>query len=285
MKNGEKMPTFGLGSLYIADAEYITKCIVELGYRHIDTAAVYFNEEVVGKAVKAAIKKGIPREELFITTKVWDYGFEDPVGSLKESLKKLDLEYVDLFLVHTPVPKFDTDGKSFVKTPMYKTWGMMEECVDAGLTKSIGVSNFHAQMIIDMLTYARIPPVVNQIEVHPYYQQTKLSNFCRDYGIEIVAYSPFSAPYLNEKGERKLVIDDPVIQEISESKGVTASQVALAWNIESKNLQIPKTSDFKRAKENIEALEIKLTEEEMEKLKSIDCGLKAWNHDSLPIFE
>ena len=294
LNNGLKMPAFGLGVFKLVGDEpvaTVTKSITELGYRHIDTAKIYENEELIGEAVADAMKTGIKREDLFITTKLWRDSYHDPVSACKESLKKLKLDYVDMYLIHWPTPEFEEDGKTIKRTPMHKVWEGMEKCVEEGLTKSIGISNFNVQMMVDMLAYANIPPACNQVEVHPYYQQKEFIKFCNDYNIAVVCYSPLSAPGRPIGGDARNILEDPVLKEIAEKHEKTVAQIALAWSLKQGNCVIPKTEKFTRAKENLEAINITLTEDEMEKIGTLEANEKvydpiffdSWNN--MPVFK
>ena len=156
LADGNKMPKFGLGVYQVKNKNFIFKCITEVGYRHIDTAIWYGNETIVGEAIHMAIDSGIKREEIFITTKVWSSNFDDPVAALTGSLTRLNLEYVDMYLIHWPINDFDEEKKEFAKYPMYKVWAQMEKCVEKGLTKSIGISNFKFLINIFYFLFCRI---------------------------------------------------------------------------------------------------------------------------------
>ena len=159
LSDGKEMPVIGLGTFSIHDSVLISQAIVDVGYRHVDTAPLYRNEEAVGKGVKDAIATGkVTRQYLWVTTKLWHNRYDDPEGSLRDSLNRLGLDYVDLFLIHWPM-----NGFAKHKVPMHKLWANMEDLVEKGLTKSIGVSNFNLQLLADLLTYAKIKPVCNQI--------------------------------------------------------------------------------------------------------------------------
>ena len=174
LNNGNKFPQIGLGTFLSSEGDSRTvvyEAIVNHGYRHIDTASIYNNEEAIGDALQEAFKTGINREEVFVTTKLWQDEREDVEGAVRRSLKKLKLEYIDLYLIHWMTPKIVwDDGKDFVKaTPNHKVWAEMERLVDAGLIKNIGVSNATIAVLLDIWAGARIKPVVNQIELHPYF--------------------------------------------------------------------------------------------------------------------
>mmetsp|Transcript_7777 Transcript_7777/g.8893 ORF Transcript_7777/g.8893 Transcript_7777/m.8893 type:complete len:175 (-) Transcript_7777:36-560(-) len=160
---------------------------------------------------------------------------------------------------------------------MHKVWEGMEKCVELGLTKSIGISNFNVQSMIDMLAYANIQPACNQVELHPYYQKQEFQTFCKKYDIAVVAYSPLSAPGRPVGGDAKTILQDPVLLEIGEKHGKTVAQVALAWNLQLGNVVIPKTDKLTRAKENLEATSLTLTSEEIEQINGIDLNEKVYD--------
>jgi diketogulonate reductase-like aldo/keto reductase len=193
----------------------IVQAIVEAGYRHIDTASKYGNEEMIGEAIQEAMKaKDIKREEFFITTKIWFEEYGDPEAAIRGSLKRLKLEYVDLYLIHWPVGLF-----SEPKKPLHVLWKELESLVDKGLTKSIGLSNFNMQLILDLLCYARIKPVSNQIELNPHCAQSNFLKFLKDQNILPLAYAPLGSPLnLKEEGKMKKIplFDEPTLINLSE---------------------------------------------------------------------
>ena len=288
---GAKMPKVGLGVFMMMDKELIVKSITEVGYRHIDTAALYNNEETVGEAIKEANEAGVTREELFVTTKLWRDKYSDPESALRESLEKLKLDYVDMYLIHYPNNETDEEG-NFARNPMYKVWAGMEKCVELGLTKHIGISNFNVQLICDMLCYCNIKPACNQIELHPYLQQPELVDFCKKYDITVVAYSPLCNPARPVgKKEAKNILEDAVVAEIAKSQGKTSAQVALAWNAQRDVVIIPKSSKVSRAQENFDSQFITLTEDEVKQMNELDCNLKVFDPidwdvwSNIPVFK
>jgi aldehyde reductase len=178
LNNGLWMPKVGLGTYRIKDKDTIVKAIVDVGYRHIDTAWVYENEDIVGDAIEGALEKSagkIKREDLFVVTKIWHNHYEDPEAALREQLKKLKLDYVDCYLIHWPAGFFTEK-----RVPLHVLWEKLEALVDKGLTKSLGISNFNLQLTADLLCYARHKPVCNQIELHPFVVQEDLVKFLFD---------------------------------------------------------------------------------------------------------
>ena len=282
LSSGNKQPIVGYGTWMMQEKErdmaVLKKALKEDGYRHIDTAALYGNEEWIGEAIEDCIKEGVfTREELFVTTKIWCSGVHDVVGNLKESLARLRLDYVDQYLIHWPV----IDKEKPV--PHHVAWKGMEEVYKLGLAKSIGVSNWTVALLLDMLTYAEVKPAVNQVELHPYLAQNELVKFCQEKGIEVVAFAPLGAPgrpAFIQCGSRSL-LEDPVIVEIAKAKGKSAAQVCLQWNIARGVIVIPKTSNPDRSRENFNCNDFKLTEEEIEKINKLDCWARGYNSKEL----
>jgi len=263
LNNGLDIPQLGYGVWQIPDeeADNAVKQALETGYRLIDTAKIYGNEVGVGKALATS---NVPREELFITTKVWntDQGYENTLKAFDESLEKLGLDYVDLYLIHWPTPQYD----EYVDT--YKA---LEKLYQEGRTKAIGVCNFdieHLQRIIDE---CEVLPAVNQIECHPYLQQTELKQFCKEHGILVEAYSPLM------NGTK--VLEDPIIQEIAKRHYKTPAQVILRWHLQSDVAVIPKTVTPARMKENLKVFDFKLSSDDLTKIASLDRGER---HNSVP---
>lgn len=252
LNNGVTMPQLGLG-VYKAqegkEAEAAISHAIKTGYRSIDTAAIYQNEESVGKAVR---ESGIPREELFITTKVWnsDQGYDSTLQAFETSLTKLGLDYVDLYLVHWPVP-----GK-------YKeTYKALEKLYKDGRVRAIGVSNFQTHHIDDLLTEAEIVPAVNQVELHPLLSQEPLREYCASKGIYVEAWSPLA---------RGSFFEDPVLQEIAAKYGKSPAQVILRWDIQHNIITIPKSVTPSRIEENSQIFDFELTPDEMAKIDAMN---------------
>jgi len=252
LHNGIKMPWFGLGVFKVQDGEEVVesvKAAIRNGYKSIDTAAVYKNEEGVGQAIKEA---GVPREELFITTKVWnsDLGYETTLQAFETSLDMLGLDYLDLYLIHWPVA-----GK-------YKdTWKALEKLYKDGRVKAIGVSNFHVHHLEDLLSTAEIKPMVNQIEYHPHLTQKEVHDFCKKEGIQLEAWSPL------KQGE---LLNDPVIVEMAEKHQKSPAQIILRWDLQNEVVTIPKSIKEARIIENANIFDFELTSEDMDKISALN---------------
>lgn len=261
------LPAIGLGTfrLHGQEVKDSVKSALDLGYRHIDTAQFYDNEEAVGEAIR---ESGIPRHELFITTKVW-HDFLDgnkTIESLKDSLRKLGTDYVDLALIHWPSPGNEV--------PMDHYIGKLNEARELGLTKHIGISNFTIAQVDEALSVPGGTHIVtNQIEVHPYLQNKKLVKHCQDKGLQVTGYMPLAV------GK---VMKDPVLEEIGRAHGVTAAQIALAWVAQQNIVVIPSSTKPAHQKANLAALDIHLSEEEMEKINALDAGERIANPDFAP---
>ncbi|KIO57177.1 hypothetical protein B4064_0158 [Caldibacillus thermoamylovorans] len=258
LNNGLKMPQLGFGVWQVSDeqATPAVKKALEVGYRSIDTAMIYGNEKGVGRAIK---ESNVPREELFITTKVWnaDHGYENTLKAFDASLERLGLDYIDLYLIHWPTPKYD----QYVDT--YKA---MEKIYKDGRAKAIGVCNFDIEHLERLLNECEVVPVVNQVERHPYFQQRELQDFCEKHHIIIEAYSPL----MNGKD----VLNDSVVKEIAKAYGKTAAQVILRWHLQTGVITIPKSVTSSRIEENFDVFDFELTAEDMEKMTALDRNLR-----------
>ncbi|MCK6205781.1 MULTISPECIES: aldo/keto reductase [Bacillus] len=252
LHNGVEMPWFGLGVFKVQEGSEVidsVKAAIKNGYKSIDTAAIYGNEEGVGQAIK---ESGAPREELFITTKVWnsEQGYDSTLAAFDESLSKLGLEYVDLYLIHWPVK-----GK-------YKdTWRALEKLYKDGRVRAIGVSNFHVHHLEDLLETAEIVPMVNQVEYHPHLAQLELREFCKQKGIQLEAWSPLKQGQL---------LDEPVITEIAEKHKKSPAQIILRWDLQNEVITIPKSVKEHRIIENADIFDFELSSEDMEKIDALN---------------
>jgi diketogulonate reductase-like aldo/keto reductase len=247
------MPVIGLGvgELSDTDTEGAVSAALEAGYRSIDTAAAYGNEAAVGRAIAAS---GVPREELFITTKLAteDQGFQSSQDSLKASLDRLGLDYVDLYLIHWPAGEH---GK------YVDSWGGLMSCRGGGLARSIGVANFHEEHLSNVIDLSFVTPAVNQIELHPLLNQSALRAVNADRGIVTEAYGPLGVGRL---------LDNPTIVSIAEAHGKTPAQVLIRWSIQLGNIVIPRSSSPERVKSNLEVFDFELTDDEMATLNGLD---------------
>lgn len=252
LANGVKMPMLGYGVYQIRRNE-CERCVLDAlrtGYRHFDTAQVYLNEEQVGSAVQ---KSGIPRQDIFITTKVWleNYGYEKAKASVFESMKKLKTDYLDLVLLHQPFSDY------------YGAWHALEDLYDDGVIRAIGISNFYADRMVDLASFARIRPMVNQMETHIYNQQKTLKTWAEKYDIRLEAWGPF--------GEgRNGIFTDETIAEIAAAHGKTPAQVMLRWNLQRGVVVIPKSTHIERMEENFNVFDFTLSEDEMAKIDALD---------------
>ena len=286
--NGRTMPVIGLGTWKSEPGEVksAVKAAIEAGYRHIDCAAIYGNEAEVGEALSECFASGIvKREDLFITSKLWnsEHKAADVEPALKATLSDLQLEYLDLYLIHWPAcvtreGSFPYQGKDMISLEdvhISETWQALEATVDTGLTKSIGLSNFSVKKCQALLDSSpRILPAVNQVEMHPYLQQQDLLNFCEANKIVVTAYSPlgsFDRPeILRPKEKEPVLLEDPLLVSMSQVKDVTPAQLVLAWARQRGTIVIPKSVRPNRLAENLQSARIRLSEEEMERIKAMD---------------
>ncbi|HDX9627288.1 TPA: aldo/keto reductase [Bacillus cereus] len=256
LHNGVEMPWFGLGVFKVEEGPELVEAIkaaIKAGYRSIDTAAIYGNETAVGEGIRAGIEAtGISREELFITSKVWnaDQGFEETIAAYEESLKKLKLDYLDLYLVHWPV-----EGK-------YKdTWRALETLYKEKRVRAIGVSNFQIHHLQDVIKDAEIKPMINQVEYHPRLTQKELQAFCKEQGIQMEAWSPLMQGQL---------LDNETLQTIAEKHGKTTAQVILRWDLQNGVITIPKSTKEHRIIANADVFNFELTKEDMDKMDALN---------------
>lgn len=254
LNNGVKMPKLGYG-VYQTPPEETERCVLDairMGYRSIDTAQAYGNEEGVGNAI---VKCGLPREDLFITTKIWisNYGYEKAKASIEESLKKLQTGYIDLLLLHQPFGDY------------YGAYRAMEEAYKEGKVRAIGVSNFYPDRYLDIFHFSEIKPAVNQVETHVFQQQKLAKKYMEKNGTQIMSWGPFA------EGKNDY-FQNPVLKEIGAQYGKSVAQVALRFLLQSDVVVIPKSTHENRMKENFDVFDFALTEEDMKKIQALDTG-------------
>lgn len=253
------MPILGFGVFQIRDSEQCEKSVVdaiETGYRLIDTAASYMNEEAVGKGIK---KSGVPREELFITTKVWiqSNGYEDTKKSFERSLQRLQLDYLDLYLIHQPFGD------------VYGEWRAMQDLYKEGKVRSIGVSNFQPDRLMDLMIHNEIVPAVNQIETHPFHQQIETQKFLQENNVQIESWGPFA------EGKNDLFHNE-LLASIGKKYNKSIAQVVIRWLTQRGVVAIPKTVHKKRMEENFNIFDFELSAEDMEAIKTLDSNKSAF---------
>ena len=255
LNNGVKMPVVGFGVFQVKDEEECKRVVldaIDAGYRLIDTAQSYGNEEAVGRAIQ---ETNVPREELFITTKVWisNYGYENAKASVEESLKKMQLDYFDLVLLHQPFKDYHGAYRALID--LYKE----------GKIKAIGVSNFYPNILTNFCEVVKVKPVVNQVELHPYYTQEKALETMKYYNVVPEAWAPLG-------GGRYNPFEDEMLKRIATKYNKSVGQVILRWNIQRGVIVIPKSTHVERIKENIDVFDFELNEEEMKQISSLDMG-------------
>ncbi|KAF7806713.1 NAD(P)H-dependent 6'-deoxychalcone synthase-like [Senna tora] len=281
LSDGCRMPVIGLGTAADSPGKDTTReAVIEaikLGYRHFDTASVYGSEESLGEGIGEALKLGLikSRDELFINSKLW-CSHNHPhhvIPALKATLRNLKLEYLDLYLIHWPISskvgrlEFPFDESELVAFDMKGVWAAMEECQKMGLTKSIGVSNFSCKKLENLLSFATIPPTVNQVEMNPSWQQKKLIEYCKTKGIIITAYSPLGAK--GASWGTNEVMESPFLKHIAESHSKSVAQVCLRWLYEEGVSFVVKSYNKERMKQNLEIFDWCLTEEDYEMISQV----------------
>jgi diketogulonate reductase-like aldo/keto reductase len=265
LNNGVSMPVVGLG-VYLArpgrETYQAVKTALEIGYRHVDTASYYRNEEDVGRAVRDS---GIPRDEVFITTKLWnsDHGYDAAMRAFDASFKRLGLGSIDLYLIHFPVQNLRQDS-----------WHALEKILESGMARSIGVSNYTVRHLKELLGQSGVVPAVNQVEFSPFLYQRELLDFCSTNGIRLEAYSPLTS------GER---LNDPRITEIAKKSSRTNAQVMLRWAVQHGLIVIPKSVHADRIAKNALIFDFELTSEDIARLDGLHDGFRiAWNPTDVP---
>lgn len=264
LNNGLEMPIFGLGTYQARKGEAREAVLhaLKVGYRLIDTASMYGNEEEIGEAIK---QSGLPREEIFITTKLWnsDHGYDKTLAAFEESRKKLGLDYIDLYLIHWPVEDLRND-----------TWKAMEKLLEEGKCRAIGVSNYMTWHLEELLSHSSTIPAVNQVEFHPYLYLTDLLDFCQSHNIQLESYSPLT------KGVK---LRDPKLADIASKYSKTPAQILIRWVLQKGVIVIPKSSRKERIDENANIFDFKISLEDMRTLDSFHQSLRtSWDPSRIP---
>ena len=281
----------GLGTAQIGNTKNISEVVynsIKSGIRLIDTAEVYGSEVGVGLGIKKAIEEGIvKREDLFIITKCYPYSKNDPENAIKNSLKNLKLDYVDLYLDHWPAfVEINEKGENYNLNPMHILWPKFESLIEKKYTKNIGVSNYNVQSLVNLLSFCKIKPFANEVEFHPYLYQKNLLSYCEKENIKIIAYNPIcKGNYDYHKENEKLNLDllnEPIIKELSNKYKKTPGQIILNWEINKKVIPIPATSKTTRMKENLGALEFTMTESDIKEIDNLNKNYRfsssiCWN--------
>jgi alcohol dehydrogenase (NADP+) len=284
LNNGNNIPAIGIGTWKSNPEElyYAIYHAIKVGYRHIDCAWIYGNEPIVGDAISAAIKDGlVTREELFITGKLWNNAHEaDKVeAACNESLKNLQLDYLDLYLIHWPVASKELKSEfiALEEMPLENTWKGMEKLVTNGLVKSIGTSNFSIAKLQSILKVSDIKPAMNQVEVHPFLQQDELIDFCKSQDIMVTAYAPlgsFDRPDIMKMKDEPILIKNPLVLDIAKKHNITPAGVLLAWGLSRGICLIPKSTTPSRIEENLTAINITLDQKDIEKIQSLNLDYR-----------
>lgn len=284
LNNGNKFPAIGLGTFLSTEGDcktVVKEAVLNHGYRNIDTATIYANEEAIGEALKECFAAGIKREDVTVTTKLWQTDKLDIEGALRTSLKKLQLDYIDLYLVHWMAPVMVWEDPEPIKgPPTHKVWAELERLVDAGLIKNIGVSNCTVPMLIDLWSYARIKPVINQVELHPYFVQKDYVAFHKKLNVVVQAYAPLgSSAWTLKADELKALnlLEEPVLKALAAKYGKSVGQIVLNWHLWRGHQIIPKTTKVARLAENINVWDFKLTEEEYESISGLNKDARFFN--------
>ena len=289
-ENGDKVPMIGLGTWKSdpGDVFKAVKIAVKAGYRHIDCAPIYGNEKEVGNALSELFDEGVvDREELWITSKLWNDAHRENqvIPALKKTLEDLQLNYLDLFLIHWPValqegmhfPEGPDDFYSLDEVPLTETWKGMEAAKVEGLTRHIGVSNFSKEKVEKLYEEGTARPEMNQVELHPFLQQSDLVEFCQENGTHVTAYSPLGSkdrPSQLKKDDEPSLLEHPVIGEIAEKHNATPGQVLIRWAMERETIVIPKSVSENHITENLKAADLKLDEDDLESISELDKGFR-----------
>jgi len=292
LQNGNKIPAIGFGTFHSGvkdEIRHAVKIAIDAGYRHFDGAAVYGNEKEIGETFAEIFKEGkVKREDLFITSKLWNdqHKKEHVRPALEKTLKDLQLSYLDLYLVHFPVatkytgPNPNPANGELSFTPISETWAALEELVHEGLVKNIGISNFNVQLTLDLLSYAKIKPQVNQVEIHPLLTQTALVEFHRKHNILIQAYFPLGG---HHPENQKSIISHETVLKIAEKHKRTPAQILLRWSFQLGLNPLPKSANPVRIKENFAIFDFELSKAEVDELLALDRNERINGPQHLPV--
>ena len=291
-----KLPALGLGLWKVDDAADLVHDAIGLGYRHLDSACDYGNEQEVGQGIRKAIDNGLcSRDDLWITSKLWNtyHRPEHVRPACEKSLSDLGVDHLDLYLIHFPIslayvdfqvryppawfhdpdaaePRMQPDP-----VPVAETWAAMEQLVKTGLVKHIGVANFNTSLLGDLLSYATVKPAMLQVELHPYLQQPRLLRFCKDHGVAVTGFSPLGAPSyvpLGMADADESLLEHQIITDIANQQNATPAQVLLRWGLQRGTAVIPKSNHIERLKQNFAAQDIQLTPQQMQQIDALDRG-------------
>lgn len=290
LNNGYEMPVLGLGTWLSREGEGIAavKAAIDAGYRHIDTAYLYRNEKEVGQAIREKIAEGvIKREDMFVTTKLWN-GFHDPKHveeTFNRSLANLDIGYIDLYLMHTPMSyefvSWEPENPDAASVPRLtdidyvETWRAMEKLLETGKVKSLGVSNFNSEQVARIVKECKVKPVTNQVECNPGLNQRMLTEFCNKLGVTLTAYSPLGRPNYYEKDPEntpKPALDDARVLEIGKKYNKTPGQIILRYLVDIGTIPVPKSANPERLRQNIDIFDFKLTADEIKIMDGFNTG-------------
>lgn len=267
LNNGAAIDVVGYGVYKVPaeDCADLVSTALDVGYRTVDTAALYANEEGVGAAIRGAVSAGTPREELFVTSKVWntDHGYDATLAAFDASMAKLGLDYLDMYLIHWPCP----DRELFI--PTYKA---LETLYSEGRVRAIGVSNFESEHLAKLLDATDVVPAVNQVELHPWLPQTELRALHASLGIATQAWSPLA---------RGQILDEPTLVELAAAHGRTVAQIVLRWHVQSGHLVIPKASSLHRIQENLHLFDFALEASEMARIDALESGRRSGSDPKL----
>ena len=279
LNNNNEIPPLGFGTYNLKNPEESVYNALKFGYRLIDTAKFYFNEEEIGKGINKFLQEQtkIKRNDLFIISKLWQSDQNDPIEALKSSLKKLNLTYIDLYLIHWPLPEYK-NNKFEKKVPLHILWKKLEKCVELNLTKNLGVSNFNSQLLLDLCSYAKIMPTINECEIHPFFQQNNLINNFKNFNIKFISYLSTckgEAIKTNEELKKKCdLFNNNFILNLSKKYNQSAQNIILNWHVNKGIIPIPKSDNLEHIKDNLKCLEFKMNNDEYEKFNDFEQNLR-----------